>query len=103
MYGTPAVAQSEQPKALRLPQAERLAVELRQGMTPVEVQKLLGKPKRTSLRADAYVGSRESSPGTLQWTYSWPGGSQSDRTLQVVFASKSPESWSVNSWDWTGY
>ena len=103
LYSTAPVAQSGPAKALRLPQAERLAVELRQGMTLQEVQKLLGKPKRTAMKADAYSGARESSSGTLQWTYSWSGASEPERTLQVTFASKAPESWLVSSWDWGGY
>jgi hypothetical protein len=35
----------------------------------------------------------------LQWTYAW----SSERTLQVVFAAKTPEQWYVNSWDWSNY
>ena len=31
------------------------------------------------------------------------GQSQSERTLQVTFISKSPEQWLVNSWDWSSY
>ena len=82
-----------------LAQAERLAVDLKQGMTLEEVQKLLGKPRRTALK-QAYGGAPE---GSLQWTYSWSSPSQSERNLQVVFATKSPEDWRVNGWDWTGY
>jgi hypothetical protein len=79
-------------------QAERNAVELKQGMTLDQVQKLLGKPKRTALRN---TGSAAAEPwqGTLQWTYAWT----SERTLQVVFAAKTPEQWYVNSWDWSDY
>jgi predicted phage gp36 major capsid-like protein len=79
-------------------QAERNSVDLRQGMTLEEVQKLLGKPKRTALRN---TGSSAGEPwqGTLQWTYAW----SSERTLQVVFAAKTPEQWYVNSWDWSNY
>lgn len=102
-YITAPAAQSGPAKELRLPHAERLAVELRQGMTLQEVQKLLGKPKRTALKADAYAGSREASSGILQWTYSWSGGSEPERTLQVTFASNAPERWLVNGWDWGGY
>jgi hypothetical protein len=101
LYSAGLAAQSGQPKGLL--QAERLAVELKQGMTLEEVEKLLGKPKRTSLKADAYSGSRDTSPGTLQWTYTWQGASQPERSLQVVFANKVPERWLVNSWDWSGY
>jgi len=79
-------------------QAERNAVELKQGMTLDQVQKLLGKPKRTALRN---TGSSAAEPwqGTLQWTYAWA----SERTLQVVFAARTPEQWYVNSWDWSDY
>jgi hypothetical protein len=92
----PAGAQAPRPGANPgLAQAERNAVELKQGMTLEEVQKLLGKPKRTALRSSA----GEPWQGTLQWTYAWT----SERTLQVVFAAKSPEQWYVNSWDWTSY
>jgi len=35
----------------------------------------------------------------LQWTYVWVP----ERTLQVVFAAKTPEQWTVNSWDWSTY
>lgn len=102
-YGAGASAQSGPPKALRLSQAERMAIELRQGMTLKEVEKLLGKPRRTALRADAYGGSREASPGTLQWTYSWPGATEPQRTLRVNFASNAPERWLVSGWDWESY
>jgi predicted phage gp36 major capsid-like protein len=79
-------------------QAERNSVELKQGMTLEEVQKLLGKPKRTALRN---TGSSAGEPwqGALQWTYAW----SPERTLQVVFAAKTPEQWYVNSWDWSNY
>ena len=40
-------------------QAERNAVDLKQGMTPDEVQLLLGKPRRTALRGN---GGSPSSP-----------------------------------------
>jgi hypothetical protein len=100
LYGAGTVAQAAYPKALTLPQTEQRAVDLKQGMTLEEVETLLGKPKRTALRAQ--VGSHESQ-GSLQWTYTWSSPSQSDRSLQVVFASKAPERWLVNSWDWTGY
>lgn len=79
-------------------QIERKAVELRQGMTLEEVRKLLGKPKRTSLR-NASSSTVEAWQGTLQWTYAW----SSERTLHIVFAAKAPEQWYVNSWDWSDY
>ncbi len=100
LYSAGTAAQSAHPKALTLNQTERLAVDLKQGMTLEEVEKLLGKPKRTALKAQGYG---ESSQGSLQWTYTWSSPSQSDHSLQVVFAGKSPERWLVNSWDWTGY
>jgi len=85
----PAGAQAPRAGALAGPgQAERNAVELKQGMTLEEVEKLLGKPKRTALKNAA-----------LQWTYVWVP----ERTLQVVFAAKTPEQWTVNSWDWSTY
>jgi len=78
-------------------QAERNSVDLKQGMTLEEVQKLLGKPKRTALKNTS--NAVEAWQGTLQWTYVW----SPDRTLQVVFAAKTPEQWFVNSWDWSTY
>jgi hypothetical protein len=85
---------------LSLAQAERMAADLKQGMKLEEVQKLLGKPRRTALRHD---GSSSSVPshGMLQWTYSW--GSPSQGSLQVEFAAKAPEEWYVNSWQWATY
>jgi hypothetical protein len=82
-------------------QAERRAVDLKQGMTPGEVQKLLGKPRRTALKNTGY--SSADAQGTLQWIYTWTGTSQAERNLQVTFVSKSPEAWLVNGWDWSGY
>ena len=95
----PAAAQSSRAAtSASFAQAQRSSVELKQGMTPEEVQKLLGKPKRTALRN---TGSSAAEPwqGTLQWTYAWA----SERTLQVVFAARTPEQWYVNSWDWSDY
>ena len=85
---------------LSLAQAERMAADLKQGMKLEEVQKLLGKPRRTALRHD---GSSSSVPsqGTLQWTYSW--GSSAPGSLQIEFAAKAPEEWYVNSWQWATY
>ena len=100
----PAGAQAPRAGALAGPgQAERNAVELKQGMTLEEVEKLLGKPKRTALKntGSSAAGSSagEPSQGTLQWTYVWAP----ERTLHVVFAAKTPEQWTVNSWDWSTY
>jgi hypothetical protein len=89
---------------MSLAQAERLAVDLKQGMTLQEVEKLLGKPKRTALKTPGNGGATESWHNFLHWTYAWPGPSQSDWSLHVVFANgKAPEGWLVQSWDWTGY
>lgn len=79
-------------------QAERNAVDLKQGMKLEEVEKLLGKPKRTALKSTGGSAS-DPSPGTLQWTYVWAP----ERTLHVSFAAKTPEQWYVNSWDWSNY
>jgi predicted phage gp36 major capsid-like protein len=98
-WSAPAGAQPSRPGAsASFAQAERNSVELKQGMTLEEVQKLLGKPKRTALRN---TGSSAGEPwqGTLQWTYAW----SPERTLHVVFAAKTPEQWYVNSWDWSNY
>src|SRR5438309_12093149 len=76
-------------------QADRNAVELKQGMTPDEVQQLLGKPRRTALRGSGGAASA----GTLQWTYVWTGStpsSSSERSLNVEFAAKAADQWSVN-------
>ena len=86
-------------------QAERNAVDLKQGMTPDEVQLLLGKPRRTALRGN---GGSPSSPyqGTLQWTYVWTGSapsSSSERSLNIEFAAKAADQWSVNAWGWNNY
>ena len=96
-------AQSMPLKQPTLVQAERRAIDLKQGMTLEDVENLLGKPRRTALRAQGYGSSADSSQGSLQWTYTWANPSQSDRSLQVVFASKSPGQWFVSSWDWAGY
>ena len=75
-------------------QAERNAIELKQGMTLEAVQKLLGRPKRTALK--------HGNAPTLQWTYVF-GGEYSQRVLQIVFGAKASEQWTVESWDWPGY
>jgi len=91
----PALAQASRPNA-SLAQAERSAVDLKQGMTPDEVQQLLGKPRRTALRGTA-----------LQWTYVWNGSSasssSSERSLSVEFAAKAADLWYVNGWGWANY
>ena len=102
-WSPPAAAQVSRPAAALSPaQAERKSVDLKQGMSAEEVEKLLGKPRRTALKAD---GSSASAPwqGTLQWTYSWPGAASSHHSLNVVFAAAAPEQWRVNSWEWSSY
>jgi hypothetical protein len=101
-----ATAQTPRPvAALSAAQAERNSVSLRQGMSAEEVERLLGKPRRTALKAAS--GSSATTPwqGTLQWTYSWPGASSSSSpgSLNVVFAAAAPEQWRVNSWEWSSY
>jgi hypothetical protein len=98
----PASAQTARPaSALSAAQAERKSVELRQGMSSEDVEKLLGKPRRTALKN----GASTSAPGqgTLQWTYSWPGTSSAQGTLNVSFGAATPEQWRVNSWEWSSY
>lgn len=102
LYGAPATAAPAEDR-MTYAQAERRSIELRQGMTLDDVRKLLGKPKRTALKTAGYGGTAESSQGTLQWTYNWSSPSQSERTLQVTFLSKSPEQWLVSGWDWSSY
>lgn len=99
---SPAGAQPSRPAANQsLPQAERHAVELKHGMSVEEVQRLLGKPRRTALKSS---GGSANAPwqGTLQWTYTWTGSS-SQGSLHVEFAAKTPEEWYVNSWEWSTY
>jgi hypothetical protein len=100
LLGTAAAAPAED--KLTYVQAERRAVDLKQGMTLDEVQKLLGKPRRTALKSTLGYSAADSQ-GTLQWIYTWTSTSQAERNLQVTFASKSPEAWLVNGWDWSGY
>lgn len=100
---SPALAQASRPTAnVSLAQAERNAVSLKQGMSVEEVEKLLGKPKRTALKN---TGISASAPwqGTLHWTYTWTGSSSPEGNLQVVFAAKAPEQWYVSSWEWSSY
>ena len=98
-----ATAQGSRPvAALSFAQAERNAIDLRQGMSVEEVQKLLGTPRRTALKSS---GGFASAPpqGTLHWTYAWPGATSSQASLSVVFAASGPEKWHVNSWEWSNY
>jgi len=100
---SPVLAQSSRSAAagVTAAQAERNSVDLKQGMSVEEVERLLGKPKRTALKNNGN-SMNPPSPGTLQWTYNW-SGSPSAGTLQVEFAAKTPESWYVNSWEWMRY
>jgi hypothetical protein len=83
---------------------ERLSISLRQGMTADQVENLMGKPKRTALRASMGAGAAsEGAQSSLLWTYSWAGASYNERNLLIVFVGKSPDQWTVSSWDWTGY
>src|SRR5687767_12573750 len=86
----------------RLPttaQVERNSVDLKQGMTLTEVQKLLGRPSRTALK-DGGGSANAPSHGNLKWTYAWQGTSSAEKTLNVEFVAKKPEEWYVNSWEW---
>ncbi len=98
----PAAAQASRPDTtFSLTQAEHVAADLKQGMTVDEVEKLLGKPRRTALKNDGgFAGSP--AKGTLQWTYSWTSASGTG-SLRVEFVSKSLEQWYVNSWEWLAY
>jgi hypothetical protein len=95
-------AQSSRPPAgLSVAQAERNAVDLKQGMSAEEVQRLLGKPARTALKNNDGLSSASSS-AMLQWTYNWSTNS-TPATLHIKFAAKTPEVWLVNSWEWASY
>ena len=99
----PATAQhSGHVAALSFAQAERKAIDLRQGMSLEEVQRLLGTPRRTALKSAGGFASAPSQ-GTLHWTYAWPGAGASQPSLSVDFASTAPEKWYVNSWEWSTY
>jgi hypothetical protein len=82
-------------------QTERKAADLKQGMSAEDVQKLLGKPRRTSLRSSGSAANGASPGGILQWTYAWTDPSQG--TLRIEFAAKAPAEWTVTSWDWAAY
>jgi len=100
LWVSPAGAQALRTAAIVSPaQGERVAVDLRQGMSAEEVQKLLGEPRRTALKNDG--GSRNTgSQGTLQWIYSWTA---SQGNLRIDFVAKAPDQWTVNSWEWATY
>ena len=98
----PASAQTQRPAAgLSASQAERKSVELKQGMSSEEVEKLLGKPRRTALKNGGSSGAP--GQGTLQWTYTWPGTSSTQGTLNVSFGAATQDQWRVNSWEWSSY
>jgi len=100
----PALAIAQAPPPITGPaHSERSAVDLKQGMTPAEVQQLLGKPRRTALRSGAADAPWQ---GTLQWTYAWNTGasaSSSQRSLTIDFAAKAVEQWYVSGWSWSNY
>ena len=98
-----ATAQSPRPvAALSFAQAERKSIDLRQGMSLEEVQRLLGTPRRTALKSSGGFASPPEQ-GTLHWTYAWPGASSSQDSLSVVFAATGAEKWYVSSWEWSRY
>lgn len=102
LWSSPAGAQVAHPIAvLSLTQAERAAVDLKQGMSPEEVEKLLGRPQRTALKGNGTFPNA-ASQGTLQWTYSW-SGSSAPGNLRIEFVAKTPDQWYVNGWDWGTY
>ena len=98
---SPAGAEPSRPAPnLSLAQAERNAADLKQGMSAEEVQRLLGKPRRTAFKNTS--STNVPSQGTLHWTYTWTGSS-APAILHVEFASKNPEQWAVNGWEWAAY
>lgn len=100
LWGPSAGAQASHPAAvLSLAQVEQVAVDLRQGMSAEEVQKLLGQPRRTALKSDGAY-SNAPSQGTLQWTYSWAA---SQGNLRIDFIAKAPDQWYVRNWEWAAY
>jgi hypothetical protein len=102
LWFSPAGAQALHPVAvLSLAQAERVAVDLKQGMSAEEVEKLLGRPQRTALKGNGGFPNA-TSQGTLQWTYSWTGSS-APGNLHIEFVAKTPDQWYVNGWEWGTY
>jgi outer membrane protein assembly factor BamE (lipoprotein component of BamABCDE complex) len=97
----PALAQAPRPATPSFAQAERNAVDLKQGMTPQQVRELLGKPMRTAMKSSGPADAASQ----LQWIYEWnraPQGS-SERSLSIEFAARTAEEWTVNSWGWSIY
>jgi hypothetical protein len=100
LWVLPAGGQELRPAGvLSLAQTERSAVDLKQGMSAEEVQKLLGKPRRTALTSPGSYPNT-TSQGILQWSYSWTG---SRGKLNIDFVAKAPDQWYVNNWEWTIY
>ena len=107
LWFSPAGAQALHPAAaLSLAQAERVAVDLKQGMSAEEVEKLLGRPQRTALKGSSGLPNA-ASQGTLQWTYSWTGSSSPGNpvtgNLRIEFVARTPDQWYVNGWEWGAY
>jgi hypothetical protein len=103
----PAAAQAAGPGATpSRAQAERNAVDLKQGMSLEDVLQLLGKPQRTALRSNG-TGAASPSQASLHWTYIWndraASSSSDQRTLSVEFAAKAADQWFVNGWGWNSY
>ena len=100
-WTAPALAEPGTPvKNAGFAQTERNSVGLKQGMSADEVQKLLGKPRRTTLKSGGFAPDGVSQ-GTLQWTYA--GADSSQGNLHVDFAAKAPAEWHVTGWDWATY
>jgi hypothetical protein len=96
-----AAAQAKRPLAgASVAATERSAVDLRQGMSLEEVQQLLGKPWRTALSGSGPTGGAQA---TLRWTYTWSATTVSERNLNIDFAAKVPQQWSVSGWNWSTY
>jgi hypothetical protein len=99
----PVLAQTRDGRShITLINAERQSIELTQGMSAEEVERLLGKPKRTALKQGP-AASADPSAGSLQWNYIWTDTSQRDSSLQVVFTRKPAGQWLVESWGWNAY
>jgi len=98
--GTAAVVAQDAPNdgGLTVAQAEKLAANLRQGMTVDDVQKLLGKPQQTALQSDGAAPNLPSK-GTLQWSYLWSSAGNHQR-LRVDFTAQPLEPYHVSSWQW---
>ena len=79
-YATPAIPQrSDVRPVMTLITAERRATDLHQGMRAEEVERLLGKPKRTALRQGGLSSTVDAPMGSLQWTYTHVAGGDRER------------------------